>query len=453
MNKFEIEGKWRKITQNDWIHGTLSFDPETRSSISLFGSFTDQTLPFLHHEISLVVGKTPIGDFTLVELDYRSCSSNRHFGSITTYSVTFIFKGIQVENKDQLVFSEVSFSSLNLESWFNPSNLKILHNFDDWSFKLEGKNTMIDSFTLKEGIRLNIDHDVSIKPQNNSNTHIIKKSTDLNLSYASRLNWRVIWKDVQCFVSFISFCTNEQSYPTRLILKDEMFTEKIGSLAKTIPVELFFQTTMFHSGSSQNEPRDHLIPYSILQGNFQHVIQKWYKFYETFQIPINLINSRLKSKRLFNENRFLDAAHALEVFHRLDSNINKFNTDYFEKLKITAIGAFAESKKDREWMEQLLRYANEPSLRQRLKDLIKRYELDFLFVDCKKKKHFINIVINTRNYFTHYDSSIKSHKASGAELIYITRTLTAILYSCITTKLDIDGSKSKRIIMDMLERL
>ncbi len=142
------------------------------------------------------------------------------------------------------------------------------------------------------------------KPQNNSNTHIIEKSTDLNLSYNSRQNWLVIWKDVQCFVSFISFCTNEQSYPTKLILKDNVFIEKIGPSTKTIPVELFFQTTMFHSGSSQNEPRDHLIPYSILQGKFQLILQTWFKLYETFHIPINLINSRLKSKRLFNENRF-----------------------------------------------------------------------------------------------------------------------------------------------------
>tara|TARA_R110002020_G_scaffold466534_1_gene689142 strand:- start:2016 stop:3377 length:1362 start_codon:yes stop_codon:yes gene_type:complete len=453
VNKFEIEGKWRSVAQNDWIHGTLSFDPETRSSISLFGSFTEHTIPFLNHKINLVVGRTPIGDFTLVDLDYRSFSSNRNFGTITTYNITLIFKGIQVENKDELIFSDVSFSSLNLESWFNPPNLTIQHNVDDWSFKLEGKSTAIENFKLKEGILLNIDHDVSIKPQNYSNTHIIEKSTDLNISYNSRQNWLVIWKDVQCFVSFISFCTNEQSYPTKLILKDNVFTEKIGDSTKIIPVELFFQTTMFHSGSSQNEPRDHLLPYSILRDNFQFILKTWFELYETFQIPINLINSRLKSKRFFNENRFLDAAHALEVFHRLDSNINKFPADYFYKLKITAMSAFADSKKDREWMEQLLRYANEPSLRQRMKDLIDKYDLDFLFEDNKEKKDFINMAINTRNYFTHYDSSIKSHKASGAKLIYITRTLTAILYLCITAKLAIDESKSKRAVKDMLERL
>ncbi|MEX0315693.1 MAG: HEPN domain-containing protein, partial [Allomuricauda sp.] len=112
-----------------------------------------------------------------------------------------------------------------------------------------------------------------------------------------------------------------------------------------------------------------------------------------------------------------------------------------------------DSNKDRDWMEQLLRYANEPNLRQRLKDLINRYELDFLFEDNKAKKNFINMAINTRNYFTHYDSSIKHLKASGPELIYTTRLLSAILYACITAKLPIDRSKSRRIIQEMMERL
>ncbi|NAY92667.1 hypothetical protein GTQ34_12135 [Muricauda sp. JGD-17] len=453
INKFEIEGKWSNATKNDWIHGKLTFDPETRISISIFGSFTEDPIPFRHHKIDLVVGKTPMGVFTLVDLDYRSFKSSRNFGTITTYNVTFIFKGIQVQSKDDLIFREASFSTFNLEPWFNPPNMKIEHNFEDWSFKIEGRSTSMDDIILNGDITCNIYHDASLKPENDSNRHIVEQFTELNLSYVSKENWLRIWEDIKCFVTFISFCTNEQSYPTKFELKDNAFIEKIGSSTRNIPVEVYFPTTFFHSGSIHNNIMDHIIPYSIVEENFDVVLNEWFGLYKTFHIPINLINSRLKSKRHFTENRFLDAAHAVEVFHRLESDMNKFSIEYFEKLKNAAMDAFPEPNNDRDWMEQLLRYANEPNLRQRLKDLINRYELDFLFEDNKAKKNFINMAINTRNYFTHYDSSIKPLKASGPELIYTTRLLSAILYACITAKLSIDRSKSRRIIQEMMERL
>lgn len=453
MNKFEIEGKWKNVTQNDWIHGTLSFDPERGSSISVFGSFSEHPIVFVRHQVGLVVGKTPMGDFTLLDLDYRSFSSNRHYGTITSYNVSIIFKGIQVDSKDELIFNEVTFSTLNLDSWFNPPNLTIHHNFDDWSFTIDGRSTELGAIPLNDNILLKVYHDVSIKPQNNSNNHIIEKFTDFNFTYITPQNWHAIWENIQCSISFISFCTNEQSYPNKIVLKDSSFTKNIGTTTIKVPVELYLQTTLFHSSSSPNNSRDHLIPYAILKDNFHLVFKKWFELHATFYIPINLVNSRLKSKRKFNENRFLDAAHALEVFHRLDSNMSKFTPEHFEKLRFTAINAFSKSKNDREWMEQLLSYANEPSLRNRLKDLIDRYNLDFLFEDNREKKEFINSAINTRNYFTHYDSSIKSQKASGTKLIYNTRTLTAILYLCITFKLDINRVKTREIIKEMFDSL
>lgn len=453
VNKFEIEGEWRNVTQSDWIHGKLTFDPESRISISIFGSFTEDSIPFMHHNIDLALGKTPIGTITLVDLEFKSFKSNRNFGVISTYNVTFIFKGIHVQSKDDLFFSEATFSTFNLEPWFNPPNMTIKHNFDDWSFGIEGRSTSINNIILNNNITLNIYHDTSLKSENDLNRHIIEKFTDLNLSYNSKENWLKIWEDIKCFVSFISFCTNEQSYPTKFVLNDNSFTQKIGRSVRNIPVEVYFPTTFFNSGSIHSNPIDHIIPYSIVEEKLEDVLNEWFQLYKSFNIPINLINSRLKLKRLFNENRFLDVAHAVEVFHRLESDITKFPIDYFEKLKNTAIEAFQELKKERDWMEQLLRYANEPNLRQRLKDLINRYELDFLFEDNKAKKDFINRAINTRNYYTHYDSSIKSFKATGAELIFVTRMLSAILYSCIAAKLSINQLKSRKIIKEMLERL
>jgi len=59
-------------------------------------------------------------------------------------------------------------------------------------------------------------------------------------------------------------------------------------------------------------------------------------------------------------------------------------------------------------------YSNELNLRARLKQIVKSFET--FYGSSKNCKSFINQIVNTRNYLTHYDINLKSSACSGAHL-------------------------------------
>jgi len=79
-------------------------------------------------------------------------------------------------------------------------------------------------------------------------------------------------------------------------------------------------------------------------------------------------------------------------------------------------------------LQARLRYGNEFSLRTRLREVIRRIKniLDFEFVTSgKKRDEFINKVVDTRNYWTHYSQELINRVVQSGydRLMLITSTL------------------------------
>jgi hypothetical protein len=75
-------------------------------------------------------------------------------------------------------------------------------------------------------------------------------------------------------------------------------------------------------------------------------------------------------------------------------------------------------EKHKEWLEEELAYSNEPTLRKRLKEILNKYS-KITGSLIKNRKSFINKVVVTRNYLTHYDSNSKGQAAKGEELYHV----------------------------------
>jgi len=71
-------------------------------------------------------------------------------------------------------------------------------------------------------------------------------------------------------------------------------------------------------------------------------------------------------------------------------------------------------KERQEWLSEKLHYANEISLAQRIKDIIKPFKSFLGTNNCRKK--LIRKIVDTRNYLTHHDESLKSKAAVGRDL-------------------------------------
>jgi hypothetical protein len=140
---------------------------------------------------------------------------------------------------------------------------------------------------------------------------------------------------------------------------------------------------------------------------------------------------------------FLLATQAVEVLHRLTSPEGIVDQKKFCAV-ISAISASIPTGTNKELRAKILgilKYANEPSLRQRLKQSIKQLEMEFGDAPLGFSKKLISDVVNTRNYLTHYSTDLERHALTGANLHYATRRLIALLVVLLLVRIGVPPSK------------
>ena len=175
------------------------------------------------------------------------------------------------------------------------------------------------------------------------------------------------------------------------------------NLTKDIPIDVdIYSYSWPHSKNYPDiHPANFLFGFEDLQNQVESKINKWIKGWEQFKPAFNLYFSAQMAENLYIEVEFLIFAQGLEAFHRRTSNEKRMNEDDFVKLVGVLIDQCPEEK--REWLKGQLKFANELSLRQRLKKLIEPFK--YVFENKRKRRAMIDKIVNMRNLLTHYDKS------------------------------------------------
>lgn len=148
---------------------------------------------------------------------------------------------------------------------------------------------------------------------------------------------------------------------------------------------------------------------------------------------------RIYGRFVYLNLKFLSMVQALESYHRRAvSNKELPEDDHKERVARIMNAAPSEHKK---WLKEKLNYSNEPRLRERLKDLSDTFHVTIKNL-IPDRKYFINKVIDTRNYMTHYDEDLKEKSAKEIELFIITEQLRSIVEMCLMKEI---GFNSKEI--------
>ena len=146
-----------------------------------------------------------------------------------------------------------------------------------------------------------------------------------------------------------------------------------------------------------------------------YYMNNWFSKAKELKPVLDIYFSLLYRENIYSEFRFLGLTQAIETYHRWRHD-GKYQSDdeylaglYAQFLKSLPIDLDEDFRQSLE--ESALRYANEYSLRKRLKDLSKHFNKDIPFrflTITKERKKFIEYVCNTRNYLTHSIPSPKS---------------------------------------------
>lgn len=328
-------------------------------------------------------------------------------------------------HKTVISFRSVTFKLFNLFEWLNIKGLK--HDFSKikTEFSLNYSKPDKIEFEYFEECKGSIELFSSISLEDINNKVEILEECSVVLQYPAKRSFRDILMDIYVFSGFATLCTFEQSYATSINFSDTDFTKE--SKMKTI--SCYYQNPTYSQKHKNRRKGEHLISYSIIKDDFPELIKNWYQKHKEIKPVFSLMLYTFRDKLKFSEDKFMDVVRAVETFHRRTQNRTKLPlTDFESKLK-SILDKVEEG--DKKWLQDNLEYANELSLKNRLKDLIKDNSNSFLQTRIKDINRFTFDVVNSRNYYTHYSADKEKLALRGKDLFELNQILLGLLISCV----------------------
>lgn len=437
MEKFELKGVWW-LPENDenYIHGILKFDPEDGAYLELMGQLIDHKT----NEADIILGRSANGkNITL----YKCFDLQKTFVSFgfptTTIFANMIFEGVHFNREEDIIFNELSchYSNLDEWAWMNGISIK-----ESASKKIEIKYEYppVESATISEDYDMEI-YAITQRP--------IYFTVQNEVSIVQKTYIKLINKNLNSFEkhrdkldhiqNFISLGVGVPVSIIDLFGKVEENKEDFEGEIIYSKVEIYFSTRQVSNSHKQVLPQRMLFNFRDIRDEFHEIINNWFNMKKTLNPIFNLYFGTIYNSDMYLEQKFLSLVQAIESYHRRTRKNNEIDpSDHEEKVNKIIQSVDEEHQ---EWLRNRLRYSNEPTLRNRLTELVKECDSLLNLPSGRKKKSFISNVYNTRNYLTHYDMALFDKAAKGIKLLNICTMLEIIIeYNLLV---DIGFSKEK----------
>lgn len=187
-----------------------------------------------------------------------------------------------------------------------------------------------------------------------------------------------------------------------------------------------------------------LISFHEMADNIHEYLPRWLERYEEYEPTFNLYFAVTANRFMHLEGGFLFLVHGIESLHRRSSSETKMPVEEFNSRVDSIVQSTPEPWKS--WVREKLGYANALSLRNRIKQMIAPF--DNLFGSDSERAAFVNRVVFTRNYLTHYDEGIKERAVTDAgELRRLRSKLEALVQLHLLLLLEIDHDRIWQMAM------
>jgi len=456
MEEFEYKGKWWLPEKPEKeITGILKFHPTEGAELELLDSFeTSKRRAMISNpytEQAVILGITSNGKIITLYRCYRYKIQPSMAGpQMSSFKADFVFEGHHFERAEDIMFDSISVNYSHLEDWaeipwFHPkresnseshlTKLKVDYSFPQ---KVEVK---LDSVTISFDYYLN---------SNCSRTELnLKQVMFLKIEPREQTHFANYLDDICYHIqNFLSLAMSQAIYP--LAMKGRTKARgRISADGRLIynPISIFRANDSFLNLSGKIRRPKMLFSFKEISHDFEACLNNWFTKSEILKPVYDLYFGTLYNPSIYLEHEFLSLSQAIESYHRrVYGGQYLSNDDYEEIRKILTEAIPRGTHRDfRESLKQRLKYHNEFSLRKRLKDVLNKCgDLAGLLVHDHKK--FIDDVVNTRNFLTHYDKKLKAKAKSGTELLKLIQKMKFVIELCLLMELGISSEKIKAIV-------
>jgi hypothetical protein len=434
------KGRWYIPETSESLSGTLYFDPVNGPKLEVIGTFNNSY--FDHSSSRIVLGDTTDGAITLVDCDFSHRQASNETGAVVSgYIPRFIFDGCHFRSFEELHFTSVEFSLFNLLEWLNVDGL-----LDDGlvkQYSFEYKKPEDICFKYFDECEGEIKFNLSAKNLG-SNYHIQYDQTcGVILKYSHNKGFQEILNDIFNFVGFVTLATYGQSYPIEIkYFRDDIIEQNyLKHLKKEVskPILCYYLNSFYSNSYKITKWPQHVVRFRDISDDFQNIIYKWYSKSKELEPVIKMMLSAFVNKYEFTIEKFMDTVRALETFHRHNhSNEVIPKEKYAEKLD-SIVSSF--DKDEKKWLRDKLQFANEPTLKERLRDMVSIYAFPYFTEKVPDTELLCKQAKNSRNYYTHFAPKLKDKALDGRQLFELTEKLKLILFSAVFRSIGIDSSK------------
>lgn len=450
MREFEFEGLWwLPETPEPKVPGTLRFFPDSGASLDLLGSLWDPGNQFAASErsltnVDLILGLSSKGK----PVTLWNCGETRKMVNLvgftkTSFHAEVVVVGAHLGGIEEAQFKKMSTEYRHLDEWAGISGFEIQRPIDHATHPMIIEHKIPAPVAASiAGTRVAIEVRATLK----ETSGLVGEVTIAQRTWASAES---------------SECGSFGELNRMLHRLRNFLTLGVGRLVEPLavrgvvesdggtPVEIHYRPAGRGTSLDKNVRRtEMLFVLDDLGEDFERFLGNWFGKAEPLGPVYDLYFATAYSSSAYLDDRFLSLVQAVEAYHRRALGTTELPEDEHERRLEETISAVPNVHKD--WLRGKLTYSNEPSLRKRLKEIMRRDPevMKPIFGKSKKERGaFVGKVVDTRNYLTHYDESKKDEAAVGRKLYELTEKLKSVLEACLLREVGFEGDSLKEILL------
>lgn len=415
---------WLPSDSENKLPGTLSVLDGGKIELEVLGFFKghqplNDASPI--HRIVGIIEKD--GYVTLDDCFYTN--STMTFGGISKARI-FVRRAlvrIGYDDQEPVVLNEFRFSVEGLDDWFGLSGIQTTDDFANKTATITYIPQDEITFDLDNGLQLAFGLSWTFPGSHRVTEAKITQKAYMRLRASEPRPLDEFTSTARLLTNFLCFATDETVAINSVTGRMANPPSKEGEEAERLDMGIVYQSLPFSEKPPKAEWHRMLFRFPQVRDSAHAMINKWLAAYETFQPALDLYFSARTGAHRFIDSRFLALAQAVETLHRRTSNETFLEQDAYDALAATIVGLCSDEYK--EWLRSKLAYGNEISLAQRLKRTIEPFK-DRLGSSEDRKK-LVRSIVDTRNYLTHYDETLRDRVADGADLYHLCEKLEGIL--------------------------
>ena len=324
--------------------------------------------------------------------------------STMIFDISFALFGFEYEEGKEIVLSNMKFSMEGLREWLFLSGISTQNDYETRNYTISSEPLS----SLSMGNHDNFDLEITFGRSFN------RAKFDVNITQEAY--FCLISEKLRPLHDFLDMIYKVRSFLCLAI--DRMISIKSITSYSIVnrPIKIYYKSFPSSDEIINIHRYGMLFSYSDIRDRFDHVIKKWLDGYNAIKPVFRLYFASSSMFDTYSPERFLLLVRAIEVFHRKNFDGRRFSDQKFESILQNIASNFSEDPELESFVSGKMQYANEISLRKRIKQII--YPFQNLFESKKQIKSFAGKVTDTRNYLTHYNSNLENKAATKGEDIY-----------------------------------